>query len=216
MTQRDRRVRLLAGQQNRHRFADDVRAADHHGMLALDVHPRELNQLNDAVGRTGQETFLSDQHLADVDGREAVHVLLRRNRIDNRLVADVLWHRQLDEDAVNRGIDVQVLDELDEFFLGRRLRQTDLARIHARFRAGLLLRGHVAHARRIVADENDRETGRNALLFLERLHSRRNLRAEIRRQLLAIDDIHARIISKKDAETNPHPLEPFRRTLRLT
>ena len=168
------------------------------------------------MGRTGQETLLSDQHLANVDGREAVHVLLRRNRIDDRLVADVLRHRQLDEDAVNRGIDVQVLDELDEFFLGRRLRQTDLARIHARFRAGLLLRGHVAHARRIVPDENDRETGRNALLFLERLHSRRNLRAEIRRQLLAIDDIHARIISKKDAETNPHPLEPFRRTLRLT
>ena len=197
MAQGHRRVRLLARQQHGNRLAHDVAAADHDGVLALDVHPRELDQLDDAVGRARQEAALPDEHLADVDGREAVDVLLRRDRVDDRLVADVLRHGQLHEDAVDRRIGVEVLHELDERLLRRLGRQADLARVHARLRARLLLGRHVAHARGIVPHENDREPGRHALRRLEFRHARGDFRPQVLRQLLSVDDLHAAIIAKK-------------------
>ena len=56
---------------------------------------------------------------------EAVHVLVRIDRLDHRLRDDVSGQRQLHQDAVHRRIGVEAGDLGDQRFLGRIGRQAD-------------------------------------------------------------------------------------------
>ena len=58
-------------------FAHDVRAANDDGVLARNVGARGLDHADAARRGAGQVARLADLHTAHVDGREAVHVLLR-------------------------------------------------------------------------------------------------------------------------------------------
>ena len=180
------RIRLLAGKKRGDGLADDVASSDHDGVLAANVHSRELYQLDYAVGRAREETFFADHHLADVDWRKAVNVLLWRNRVDDRLVAYVLRNGQLHEDAVYLGVAIELPHERDKLVLGRLGGKPNLAREHPRLGACLSLRGNVAHARGIVADENNGEPGRHALLRLQRGDSGRDFGAQAARKFLSV------------------------------
>ena len=70
--------------------------------------------------------------------------------------------RKLDEDAVDRVVRVQLGDELHQLVLGRLLGQDMLEADHADLARGLALAAHVDAARRVVADEDDREARRVA------------------------------------------------------
>ena len=47
---------------------------------------------------------LADLHPADIDGRKAVHILLRRNGVNNGLLVDLGRQRQLHQNTVDGGI----------------------------------------------------------------------------------------------------------------
>src|SRR5690348_4801067 len=59
-------------QQERHRLADDVRAADDDRVGPLELHPGRIEQLHDAGGRAGDEPGLPGNEPADVQRVEAV------------------------------------------------------------------------------------------------------------------------------------------------
>jgi hypothetical protein len=92
-------------------MADDVGAADDHGMLAAQVlHADGLQHLHAAIGRAGLEADFAHHQRARAGHMETVHVLERRDGLDDLVVVDVGGQRQLDQDAVDAGVVVQRLD----------------------------------------------------------------------------------------------------------
>ncbi len=101
---------------------------------------------------------------------EAVDVLGGIDRLDHLEGGDVLRQRQLNEDAVDRGVGVEALDDREQVmfrgFLGKHM----LEGAHAGLDRTLALGLHIDPARRIVADEHDREAGRTLAGVREALH----------------------------------------------
>ena len=110
MAQRDGRVDALAGKEGGDGLADDVRTADHDGVLAREIHSGDLDEFDDPVRGAGEEAVVADKHLADVDRREAVDVLVLRDGIDDPLLAESLRQGELHEDAVDQRIGVELAD----------------------------------------------------------------------------------------------------------
>ena len=61
-------------------------------------------------GVQGDEGFLARREAADIDRMEAVDVLLGANGFDDAALVDVVGERELDEDAMDRGIGIQGCD----------------------------------------------------------------------------------------------------------
>src|SRR5690606_11183163 len=79
--------------------------------------------------------------------------------------ADVLWERQLNEDAVDIGVGGELRNLADQFFLRRFLRQADFDAAHAGFDGLFGFAGDIDVAGRIVSDEHDGERGLTRQLF---------------------------------------------------
>lgn len=115
-------------------------AADDHGVLALRGNAGTLQQLDDSVGRAGPDQRIALCEPSDVVGMEAVDVLCRIDRLDDRVRIDVIRQRQLDQDAIGR-VAVEVGDDREQFGLGRRLgRSRATERMPASSQASRLLR----------------------------------------------------------------------------
>ena len=80
-----------------------------------------LDQEHRAGRRAGHEgrVDLAGAELADIDEVEAVDVLFRRDRLDDLAGIDVAGQRKLDQDAVDRGIGVELLDQREKIGLAR-------------------------------------------------------------------------------------------------
>jgi len=138
--------------------------------------------------RAGQEARLANQHAPHVDRRKPVHVLLRRNRVDDRLLADVPRQGKLHENPVDGRGRVQFAYPRQQFRLRRFRGQADFAREHADLAARLLLGRHVADARRVVPHEDDGESGDGPRARLQFRHARGDFRPQAPRQFLAVYD----------------------------
>ncbi|MCY1225554.1 hypothetical protein D9M72_377520 [compost metagenome] len=121
--------------------------------------------------RAGDETAfeIARRELAGIDDMQAVDVLFRKDRLDDRLGVQVLRQRQLHEDAVNGGIRIELRNQRGEFFLRGCLRQGVLDRQEAALLGHLALRGNIGVACRIVADDHDGKACANTGIRLERL-----------------------------------------------
>src|SRR5690606_27594696 len=114
--------------------------------------------------------------LADIGEGKAVDVLLRGNRLDDGAGVDVARQRQLDENAVDRAVGVELVDQLDQLGLRGLSWQRVLDGLEAAFLCLLGLRGDVDLASRILANDDDGQTGRDTLCrqllrgFLHRRH----------------------------------------------
>ena len=114
---------------------------------------------------------------------EAVDVLRRIHRAQNRRLVHVLRERQLHEDPVDGVVGVQLGDELEDLALGRVRREAMVARVDSGLVRRLVLRADVDVRRGIVADEDRREAHR----LTERAHVLGDLRAHLQRELLPVD-----------------------------
>src|ERR1044072_3741650 len=94
--------------------ADDVAAADDDRARAAHLHALAPEHLDNSRGRTWQKRGPSQHHAPDVDGREAVHVLVRVDGLYHRRLVEAARQRKLDEYAVNVVARVERLDHLDE------------------------------------------------------------------------------------------------------
>ena len=100
-----------------HRLANDVGATDDDCIEAGKILAvNALDQQHRAGRCAGHEgrVDLAGAELADIDKMEAVDVLFRRNRLDNLASIDVTRKRQLHQNAVDRPVMVQNLDEIHQ------------------------------------------------------------------------------------------------------
>ncbi|KAF1858236.1 hypothetical protein Lal_00014736 [Lupinus albus] len=150
---------VLLQEQQRHRLADRVAAADDDGVLAAQVDAGRLDQLHAAVRRARAEAFQAGHQFAGGQHGIAVHVLAGRDGFDDFRRVDVLRQRHLDEDAVDGRIRVQRGDTVEQ----RLFREVGLVffqhRVEAHVAARLDLVAHVDVAGGIVADDDHGQAG---------------------------------------------------------
>jgi hypothetical protein len=96
--------------------------------------------------------------------------------------------RQLDEDAVDLAVGVELSDERHQLGLRRRRRKLEVARLDAGLAGRLRLAAHVDRRGRIVADEHDRERRRDAAPA-QCVRGDRDLASELRRDCFAVDEL---------------------------
>jgi hypothetical protein len=86
-------------------FTDDQRAAEDDDVFAFEVGPAAREEFHDAGGRAGDETgIVLLRDFAEVEGVEAVDVLVGRDAAEDRDLIDVFRQGRLDENAVDRGV----------------------------------------------------------------------------------------------------------------
>ena len=161
----DRDGRAAIDQHQRHRLAGDIAAADDHGVLTFDGNVVMLQHLHYAVGRAGLKGRFADDQSPKVGMMKPIDIFLRRNRLDDGLVIDVLRYRQLHQKAVDRGIVIQCMDLRQQFRLGSIGRHGVQFGMHADIGARLDFVAHINVGRGIVADDDDRQAGRDAANF---------------------------------------------------
>ena len=134
-----------AGQQQfqRQRPADMVGCADDHRMLAADRHTDMPQQRHHAVGRGRTQDRHALAEAAEGIGVKAIDILDRIDALDDCGFVDVRRQRQLDEDAVDIVIEIEPVDQCQQFGLARAGRQVMVARDHADFGAGRALVAHI-------------------------------------------------------------------------
>ena len=89
---------------------------------------------------------------------------------------------------MDRRIAIQFLDAREQIGLGRVGRQLELHRMQPEFPAHLVLRAHVGARSRIIADQNDRESGRDCPRF-QRSRFRRAVRRKLFPHCSAVDQM---------------------------
>ena len=133
------------------------------------VRPERLAGLVDedhgACRRAGHEraTEIADRGEADVDRVETVDILVRRDCFQHPRRADRRGQRQLDKDAVDGRIGVERGDKGEQLGFASRSRQRMLDGMKSRRLGGAPFRADIDLARRVGADEHDRQAGGYAL-----------------------------------------------------
>ena len=87
----------------------------------------------------GKEALFTNHEPSDVTGCESIDVLVGADGADHRGFIDVLWQGELDQDAVDLGGVVHLLDQRDQLVLARIGREAVVIRVDAGFCAGFLL-----------------------------------------------------------------------------
>ena len=153
----DRHGRVRLQQEVRHRLADDVAAADHHGPRTVELDVMLLEQRHHAARRRGDERRPSEVELAGVERMEPVDVLRRRDRADHLLLVDVVGQRQLDEDRVDVVRAFSSASLCEQLGLARRRGQPQICRVEPGLDRSLVLEPDVELRGRVVADEHRHE-----------------------------------------------------------
>ena len=156
---------VLGQQQQRGGLAHDVGAADDHGIFTGDLGAGGLDHADAACRGAGQIAGLADLHAAHVDGRETVHILLRRDGVDDGLLVDLLRQGQLDQDTVYGGVVGQLLHLGQQGLLRGIGGQIDAAALDAALGTIVDLAAHIHLAGGVFAHQNDRQAGVDALGF---------------------------------------------------
>ena len=90
------------------RLAHDVAPADNDHLGALNLGAGTDKQLLDASRGAGHIVRLAYHQLAHVHRVEAVNILLGVDGVEDFLLVEVLGQRQLDQDAVNLGVLIEL------------------------------------------------------------------------------------------------------------
>ena len=149
------------GQQQRgDRFADEVGAADDDRLGAHKRNVVAAEQFDHAGWSARPQSRKPLREPAGRDGRQTVDVLARIDQRRQIRAVDVVRGRQLQQDSGDPLVRPELRQQLLD--LGRRRRRRQLMRepFDPHLRARLLLAGDVDRGRRIVADENCRQSRR--------------------------------------------------------
>lgn len=162
VTNADGRVALH--QHQRHRLSDDIAGANDHDIAPLERDAFMLKQTDDAIRRAGREYGIPDHKPADIVEMEAIDVFVDINGSQDLIDAKLRWHRQLNEDAVNVGVPVQVLDFRDHGFRIGVGRKIDHCRAYADVFASPDFISHVNGGCGVIANHDHRKAGYQARL----------------------------------------------------
>mmetsp|Transcript_5513 Transcript_5513/g.19904 ORF Transcript_5513/g.19904 Transcript_5513/m.19904 type:complete len:334 (-) Transcript_5513:387-1388(-) len=141
--------------------ADNVAPANHHGGLSGYFHPGALQKLHAPLRGAAHEVRLPAAHgkLANVLRVEPVHVLLDGDRGKDLLLVHVRGERQLNENTVDLGVRVVLLDHLEDFLLRRCVGEVRAEAHNSAVVARLFLVPHVRLGVLALSDQHDGEAG---------------------------------------------------------
>ena len=150
---------LLLQHELHHRFAHDV-AAPHYDALPAGggdaVAPEEGE---DAQWGGADEAGETDGEAANVDGVESVNVLAVVDGLDDFLAVDVAGEGQLDDEAVDASIVVELVDFAEEFGFADGVFETDEGTFKSAGFAGEYFIANVGFAAAVVAHKDGGEVG---------------------------------------------------------
>ena len=92
-------------------------------MFTGNLDPGTLQQFNDAERRAGHIALRTHAQSTHALHMEPVHIFLRGNCLDDRLLVDVLRKRELYQDTVHLVIRIELFYQFYQFLLGCLLRQ---------------------------------------------------------------------------------------------
>ena len=120
---------------------------------------------------------------------EAVDILVRVDGVDDGLFLDVIGQGQLHQDAVDRPVGIQFGDETEQVCLRRVDVQPVLETFHAAGDRLFRLVADIDLAGGILADQHDREAGRQAVILFQTANRDGDAGAQCFREGLAVDDV---------------------------
>ena len=120
-----------------------------------DLDPGPAQDLDRGVGRRRQEAVVAEAEQAGVERMDAVDVLGRIDRVDDRAQADRRRERHLDDDAVDRRVVVEVADRRDDRRLGRLALELDEPGVDADLGAAAQDPLEVDGRRGVAPDDDD-------------------------------------------------------------
>src|SRR5882724_2694718 len=102
-------------EEKRHGLADDIAAAEDHRVGAFDLDFITAQNFHTAGGSAGDQAGTSADEATEIDGVEAVHVLGGIDGFEDALGIDLRGKRELNQDAVNVVVAIQVFDYGEHF-----------------------------------------------------------------------------------------------------
>ena len=114
-----------------------------------------LQQKQAAIGRAGNKRVLPGRKAPRIHNMEPVDILVRGNGIDHRCFVNLVGKRQLDENAVDTFVGIEVFDDRQQFGLAGVRCKTMFDRPHASRGGALDLVAHIDRACRVVTDKDD-------------------------------------------------------------
>ena len=151
-------------QQQRHGLADDIAAADDHGVLARDRHARRLEHMQRSLGRTGDHAVLATGQTAHIHRMEAVHILFRTDQRQRPMLVQMSGQGKLYQNAVNGFVLIGPFNSGFQLRLrGFRPHPKGLG-VDPQPGAGLFLVGYIGLAGRIVSHQNHAQAGHDVFL----------------------------------------------------
>ena len=109
---------------------------------------------HDSHGRGRQKARKVKGHFPRIDGMESIHVFGWQDRLQNFLVVDVVWQRQLHDESINIDVEVQFMDNLKQFFLGNVQGALDQGALKANPCASFDLVADIGAACGVVSDKD--------------------------------------------------------------
>ena len=101
-----------------HWLANDVGASENDALLSASRDVIALQKGHDAEWGSRDEAGQSDCHAAHIDGVEAVNILAVVDGLDNLLLVNMLRQWQLNNEAVDVGVVVELIDTFEKLSLG--------------------------------------------------------------------------------------------------
>ncbi len=159
---------VLLDQQERRRHPDHRGSTDHHGVLTRDLDARPAQDLDRGVRGCRQEPVVAEAQQAGIERMDAVDVLGRVDRIDDRAQPDRRRQRHLDDDAIDGRIGIEVAERGDHRVLGRFTFELDELGVDPDLRAAAQDLLEVDGRGCVAPDDEDRQPGRATIRFGER------------------------------------------------
>jgi len=98
-------------EEERHRFTNNVAAAEDDGVGAFDGNIVAAKDFHAAGGSAGDEAFAAADEFAKTDGMKSVDVFCGVDGFENSFRIDLFGKGKLDEDAVDVVVTIEIVDE---------------------------------------------------------------------------------------------------------
>ena len=147
------RIVSLLHKEKREGLAHDHAATEHDDMRAANRDAAFPEQSQTTQRRARNEAReVTERELRDIDGMKTVDVFRRIERANDDPFIDLFGRRSLDENAMDCGISVQLLDPPEQIVLCRICGQLKFHRMQPELPARFVLRSNVGARSGIVAD----------------------------------------------------------------
>jgi hypothetical protein len=183
------RSRRFLHEQKRHRLSHGVGSPENDDVAMIDLDSiREQKHLN-TKRRARDKTRAADREPPHILGVKPINVLQRIDCVDDFLCIYGFRQRELNQNAVNRWIGVEVLEDLEKFPFRARIGRLVQPARHTRGLTGPSLVADVNLARRMPSDKDDGEAGANSGVRKKLSHLMAQFELDRLRECLAVQNL---------------------------